>query len=335
MNFLNEVERGMMGKNIGLPNGLNRANKALYGILKGMYYLIGAESGCGKTTFTDFIFLLSPYFEVILNPKDNRKIRWIYYSLEISKKDKMFTWMSFLLDKFFNIQLDRNNIKGIGPYKLSESEFEKVKELTSVLEEMFQYIDFKDDFTTPSMIHNDLMAYAKENGEFVYDNDGLVIDYIPHDEDLSTIIIIDHLALVSEEPRQSLKQAMDKTSLHMRWFRNKCNFTPVIIQQFNSEMGSIDRQKYKASALAPKREDFGDSRYTYRDADVVIGGIKPFDYDIPEYYGYEIFGPMGFKDAITFWHIIKNRYVGSKHIIPLTRGVVPKFEEVAPPNRNF
>ena len=330
MTFIESIERGMQGGNEGRPHGLGRANRALYGVQRGTYYLIGAESGCGKATFADYCFVLSPYFEVIAKNREP-KIKWIYYSLEISKQEKMYTWMSYLLDMYYNIQVDRNTIKGVTRSKLSEETFKLVMGLYPVMEKMFDYIDFKDDWASSDTIYSDLMKYAENNGKFTR-MENMITGYEPNDDSLFTIIVVDHLALITEKPGQTLKKAMDTTSLHMRYFRNRCNFTPVMIQQFNSEMGSIDRQKYKASALAPKREDFGDSRYTYRDADVVIGGIKPFDYDIPEYKGYRIFGSKALQDSVTFWHVIKNRYVGSRAIIPLQRGTVPKFRELPPPN---
>jgi hypothetical protein len=338
MSFLDKVRKGMLGQNKGLPNGLKRANKYLFGIQKARYYLIGAESGAGKTTFADSLFLLNPYFWM-KSPEGNRKIKWIYYSLEISKEAKMYTWMSYILDAAFGVKIDRNKLEGITDESLTEEEYKLVEECYPILEEMFKHVEFKDDFVTPSQIYNDLKTYAEDNGEFIteeyVDRQGIartaVVDYVPEDPDLYTIVIIDHLALVSEENGMTIKQAMDKVSQFMVYFRNKCGFTPVIVQQFNAAMSSIERQKYKASALAPQREDFGDSKYTYRDADIVVAGIKPYYYDIPEYYGIKILGKQGLKDKVVFWHVIKNRYVSSKVVIPLIRGVVPKFVELPPP----
>ena len=43
--FIFQVSRGMIGKNIGLQNGLTNVNKYIHGTHQARYYLIGADSG--------------------------------------------------------------------------------------------------------------------------------------------------------------------------------------------------------------------------------------------------------------------------------------------------
>ena len=57
------ITQGQQGLNKALPIGINDPTEAFIGILPSHYYLIGADSGVGKTTFADFNFLLTPYFE--------------------------------------------------------------------------------------------------------------------------------------------------------------------------------------------------------------------------------------------------------------------------------
>ena len=53
MNFEERINAGLEGRFKGLDNGLNKANKYLFGIQRSCYYLIGALSGgrmLSKTT---------------------------------------------------------------------------------------------------------------------------------------------------------------------------------------------------------------------------------------------------------------------------------------------
>lgn len=327
MNYLSKVKKGMMGFNRGLDNGLNRANKYLHGIQKGTYYVIAANSGCGKTTFADYSFVLSPYFNMI-EGEDKRKVKWLYYSMEISKEAKLHTWMSFILDRYFNVQIDRNVIAGRSSTVLTDAQYNLVSQAYPILEKMFDHIDFKEDVANASEIRTAIHRFCEKHGTFSYNDEGKITGYKPHDEDMTLIFLIDHIGLAQGT---ILKKTIDNISKTIVEYRRFANLTAVVVQQFNSSMGSIDRQKYKASALAPQKEDLGDSTYTYRDADIVIGGLKPSDYDIPKYKGYPILGRDGLKDAVTFWHMIKNRTVGGKFVIPLIRGVVPKFRELPLP----
>ncbi len=57
MNLIDRIEDGLAGKYSGLNNGFDRINNYIFGIQKKTYYLIGGNSGVGKSTFLDFILL--------------------------------------------------------------------------------------------------------------------------------------------------------------------------------------------------------------------------------------------------------------------------------------
>lgn len=65
--FIEDVEAGRQGRNIGLSTGSKKLDNALGGVQRGTYYLIGGNTGTGKTAFADHAFVLSPYENYLHN----------------------------------------------------------------------------------------------------------------------------------------------------------------------------------------------------------------------------------------------------------------------------
>jgi hypothetical protein len=93
----------------------------------------------------------------------------------------------------------------------------------------------------------------------------------------------------------TLKGAMDKLSRYFVILRNQFNCTVIAIQQFSTDLMAAKREKALSATgskqsvmIAPQRLDFGDSKTTFRDADVVIGLVKPSDFELSEFQGYDL-----------------------------------------------
>jgi replicative DNA helicase len=80
-NVLNDIEDGMRGKNVGLPNGFNRLNTILFNTQKKTYYTIAGEPGSGKSSLALHMFIYSPYTQL----KDKKKLKVLYISKELPK----------------------------------------------------------------------------------------------------------------------------------------------------------------------------------------------------------------------------------------------------------
>ena len=61
MNFKEKFKNGIAGLNSGLPTGLTAIDIAIGGIQKKAIYGVAAGPKVGKTTFSDFSFVISPY----------------------------------------------------------------------------------------------------------------------------------------------------------------------------------------------------------------------------------------------------------------------------------
>jgi len=60
---LEQIEAGLKGENNGLSLGLPRFEEFIPGIQPGNIYLIGGETGSGKSMFGVNNFVLNPYEE--------------------------------------------------------------------------------------------------------------------------------------------------------------------------------------------------------------------------------------------------------------------------------
>ena len=148
--FIYQVQNGRAGKNHGFNNGLGRLNRYLNGTQKGRIYLIGADSGVGKTTLADFMFIFSSYVEAKLN---NRKLKIIYYSFEISKTDKEAKWVSHYIFMNYGISLTPDYILGrIKGMKISEEHMAYIIEAYEVVQDLMSYIIFSEDAVHPTKI---------------------------------------------------------------------------------------------------------------------------------------------------------------------------------------
>ena len=68
--------------------------------------------------------------------------------------------------------------------------------------------------------------------------------------------------------------------------RNNFGLTPIVIQQlaFDSE----NDERHKTGRLTPTLKDFGDSKYTTRDANVIMTLFSPYRYSLERFQGYDV-----------------------------------------------
>lgn len=318
--FLHQVYRGMQGGNIGLDNGLTGINNYTYGTQQGRYYLIGADSGVGKTTVADFMWVFNAYYSALAMGK---RLKIFYYSLEISKTDKIAKWVSLWICHKYGKSLSTDyilhRIKGM---PMVEADLILVIEGYREVEKILTCIEFIEDIVHPTRIFQDIIDnHFEKEGVIVRrpsegkDKKGRIMSYIAKDPNLYTILFIDHLALLATEAGLDIKGTIDRMSRYGVFLRNMFGCTLVYVQQFNTELTSFHRMNKKGDGiLTPQRIDFGDSRYTYRDADVVIGLLSPAAYDVEKYLKYNIRELGLYFIAMV---LMKNRYGPAHRTLPI------------------
>lgn len=324
--FIYQVQNGMLGKNTGLNNGLTHINKYLYGTHRGRYYLLGADSGVGKTTIADFMFVLKAWEEARAN---NKRIRIWYCSFEIARTDKVARWAAYWTYHKYGIRIPSDYILGrISGKLLSPEHLSMVKHAYGIITEMMKDIVFIDIMMNPTMILEGMIGYFEKHGTVKRDevgqedkkkgNKGRLTSFVADDPDMMTMLVVDHIALANSESGLETKGVMDRLSKHAVSLRNIFNMTIVFVQQFSTDMLAANRAmhiKKSVESIMPTRLDFGDSKSTFRDADVVMGLIQP-GRDLVECIGYNTTN-SGLGLYMTLACIIKNRYGSSGRMSPL------------------
>jgi replicative DNA helicase len=303
----NEILKGMAGGNKGIPMGFNRLNRYI-GIRKTMYYLIGGLTGSGKTSFIDDAFILNPVDWYIKNKKTTPiKLKVIYFSMERSRTYKLAKWVARKI--FLDTAIEISVSKLLGwTGELTEEELALYDKYKPYMDEMESIVNITDGADNPIGVLNNIKKYALENGKVVQ-IDKYTKKYIPNDDYLITLIVIDHIGLLKlTKEHNTKKSAIDKMSDELRYARDFYGFSPVVVSQFNRSIANPMR--IKAGDVEPQLEDFKESANTQDDADIIMALFDPVRYKVEDPSGYDLealrdeYGAKFFRSL----RLIKNSY---------------------------
>jgi hypothetical protein len=198
-------------------------------------------------------------------------------------------------------------------------------------------LEIKDN---PTGVRNYLLAYAKENGEFMYKNtekDGVtytrMIGYKPKNPAKYVIIITDHLRKLLPERGFKMKETVDKFSEYAVEFRNTCNFTFVHIIHLNRALSDIGRRQYDDDRLFPQSDDIKETGNLSEDSNYIFTMFNPNDdkFNLSKHFGKQIRRPdksllYPFMRTI---HLVESRHcICPQHFRVNMYGDVKKFESL-------
>lgn len=309
--LMTHVDRGLLGLNQGLPNGVKDLNRYIHGTHGARYYLMAADSGIGKTTEVDFM-----YFYHLYKGAQARGINLEldYYSFEISKIMKKARIASLIYYLKYKESLPSAIILGEDeaepPVRLTNEEYARLKIVSLEVEDLFDHIHFVESPATPFDMWQRIVSRAAESGEILRNKDkqgrvSEIVGYRPT-KDVFRMTIVDHIGLMEQERGLSLKQSIDTASTYFVRGRNLFGDSFVVVQQFNSEMQGAARERKGPLAYVPQRRDLADSSYTYRDSDVVMGLTKPYNFQLDSFYEFTNLDQWGDYFVVNF--VMKNRY---------------------------
>lgn len=312
------------GKDIVLPwRNLPKLSTVLPGIQKSKYVIISANSKVGKTQLADYLFLYEPLDYILNNPNTNIKLKIFYFSLEVSKNQKILQMISNKIYRDTKRVISMDDLKSyFKGYILEDSLMTLIKSYEDYFKKVESIVTFIDNIRNPFGIYKEVRNYAKDNGKF-YTKDGREVNmnvkdpppydyYKPNDPDEYVIVITDHISLLQPEKvegkMQELWDAIFKfSSDYCLKMRDNFKYTVVNIQQ---QAGDQEKQQFTfkgdtvVDKLRPSADGLGDCKLTARDCDIMIGLFAPSRYKIVNYEGYNI---NTLKDKYRELSIVLNR----------------------------
>lgn len=323
-NFIETFLSGQRDRS-GIPfgEGLERLTLHMNGVQKAKIYGVAGPQKSGKSTFADYAFVISPYLNSLLT---GAKIRWIYYSFEIDRVSKEFDFATFFLNYDYNIETvklppgilrDGKDVIEISPsylrgtlmddnyktIKIDDNIFEKLKEVyenrivplfgeysaegVQITPGLIKFIEYR---LNPTGVYKNLKAIAEKEGKMFVNGNGDWTGYKPDDEDLLTIVVVDHMRKLKSERNWQMKQTIDKMSEYMVILRNLLGYTFVPILHTNRNLTSGEKIKLAGQDIYPTSDDLKDSGNLAEDCDYLLTVFNPNDdkYNIKEHFGFKI-----------------------------------------------
>lgn len=325
MNFIEEYKKGQTGGNKGLPmgDGLMNVSKAINGIQRGRIYGIAAPPKAGKSTFTDYAFVIQPFLYAL---KHNTPIEWIYFSFELDRISKEFDFTAYFLFHDYGIrqvQLPEGSTKkgsnmiDLSPDYLRGRMQDDNEKIIKVNDQIFEYIKviyekriiplfgefssdgkqiskgymtFIEEKDNPTGVYKYLKRHAEKDGKFIttkYGDSTRITGYKPNNPDKYTIIITDHLRKLIPERGFQMKQTVDKFIEYSVELRNWCNYTFAHIIHLNRGLTEVGRMREFGDMLFPGSDDIKDTGNLAEDADFIFTIFNPNDqrYNLDKHFG--------------------------------------------------
>lgn len=307
------IKEGMTGKNIGVPlENCPKLTEYIYGTRRSTYYLIGAETGVGKTKFArdQHMYAVYDYYKKI-NDEKVLDVQFLDFSMEITSSENMINAIIRKIYKDHGRMIPYDKIMGFRRgYYLTPEEQKLVETKRKYFEDFEKKLIVIADQITPTFYHDVLLTHFRKVGKFAKDDGSMAVSrlgaYTPNNPQLLTIGIVDTINLAETEKAQSYKQSIDRISKISLTFRNICQHTPVIIQQFNADNSDIQRQRH--GQKTPMLRDFEDSKRTTKDANVIVGLWDPVRYQVETVdVGTSVYDITQLKSWFVSAHILKNR----------------------------
>ena len=319
-------ERIIQGKYNCLPFPFERFRKVYPGVEQGKYISITANQKVGKSKLADSIFVYAPLFFMLEHPEI--KVKVIYFSLEMSAKEKYNEFLCHLLAREDKIHIDTRRLRSVDkpcdPHIFELLKSERYQRIIKAYEDM---VIFNDSDKNPTGIRKFYRDYALEHGHYNYQTvkvknkftgemeEEKVLDpiepYTQDDPDEYRIIILDNAANISTEKNyETSRAAIEKVSKDAIVAKKQLNYIFVLIQHQAQSQESVEN--IKLGRMRPTADGLGDNKTTSRDLNCLMGLYNPAKFleEVKEdtYKGYNI---ARLKNYCRFLEIIDDRDYGA------------------------
>lgn len=325
-----------------IPSPFRRLSNSFPGIEQDKYYLISGATKGGKTQITNYLFVYTPIMYAYKHPEQLR-VKIFYFPLEETPENITLRFMSYLLYTLSGrqIRISPMDLKSTNADKVLDDSIlnilksDEYQKILSFYEENVLFLSARN----PTGIYMAAKDYADKNGiihrkkvkitnkETGNTEEIEAFDYYePQDKKEYVIVLTDHVSLLNNEKGMNLRETINKFSEYMMVLRNHYHYIPVVVQQQSTETTSLDA--YKSNKIRPTMAGLSDSKYTAKDASMMLGITNPFSFELPEYLGYDI---SRLRGNARFLEIVLNREGESNDIAPLYfDGATNYFAELPP-----
>ena len=280
--LFNLIDKGREGKNIGLSIGLPKLELYMDGLLPGTSYLIAAQSGVGKSTFSLYSFIYRPLMDYLKGQEVDRDPHFIMFNLEMTQEQIYAKLLSMYIYEHFGEQITFKELFSRGKdTRLSDERYELVKQCGEFLDLLDSRLIFHDSVLYSERYKNCVIKDLQQFGTFTPEG-----SYVPNNPNQLIAVIIDHMSLCRATNGRSKKEEMDLISSYSVQMRNRYNISPIHIMQFNRNANNPER--LKQDMQEPDSSDFKDSAAMYEDSQVVIALHSPIKFKRSSYRGYNI-----------------------------------------------
>lgn len=342
-NLTKRRQRILEGQLNCIPSPFQRFSNDFIGIEQSCYYTITSFTKGGKSQFTSYTFIYKPLMFCYLSQADI-DLKILYFPLEETPERIMQRFISWLLFDFSKgkIRISPRDLRSTTS-AVSKDILEVIEspEIQDILRYFEEHVIFPEESGNPTGIYKYCKSYAEKNGtvytkSIKYKNEFGILEekqvfdrYEQNNPNEYRLVIVDTINLIDTEKGMNLKQSMDKLSEYCaKYLRNRYHYSPVIIQQQAFEQEG--NEAFKLGRVRPSVAGLGDTKYTSRDSNVVLGLFSPFRFALKDYEGYDI---SKFKDNIRFLEMIVNRDGEMGGLCPLFfDGAICRFDELPKPN---
>lgn len=187
--LLQAIERGRQGKEQGYSIGLPKLEQIIDGVCKGVYTLIAAESGVGKSSFMLYSYIYRP----IMDHLDDNKFKISLFSLEMSADKIMAKLLSTYIFETYGVRLSIKQLLSVQKgFILNDEYYNIVKECIPWMKKVENILTIYDKSATANSIYSNILKELENRGHFEEDEKRKI--YYPNDPDVVHIVVVDHLA---------------------------------------------------------------------------------------------------------------------------------------------
>lgn len=296
--LIQAIDRGREGKEQGYSIGLSKLEQVIDGACKGVYTLISAESGVGKSSFMLYSYVYRP----LMDHLEDNNFRISLFSLEMPADKIMAKLLSTYIFEKYNIRLSVKQLLSVQKgFILNDECYNIVKECIPWMKKVESILTIYDKSATANSIYSNILKELEDRGRFEETDKRKI--YYPDNPDLVHLVIIDHLARIFCAPGNTLKQEMDLVSKYLYSLKNRCGISPIVIQQMNRGIQNVERRK--EGLVTPLTSDLKDTNSSVEDAEIILAIFSPNKAKLSTHRGYDI---KQLEDKYRSIFVLKSRY---------------------------